>query len=141
MVLVVAAVLLGGAACAHARPVRTAPSPRAGAAIASQFNPCAPGVAAPWTLAVGVARRGVVERLLGATVSGAWRITRRAGGSTTATTVAVGAKEPRAPARPPTVLATGDSLMEGVDNFLAEDLGARATVADDVHPGFAISAE
>jgi hypothetical protein len=39
----------------------------------------------------------------------------------------------------PTVLATGDSTMQGVDSFLADDLGDAATVVSDVHPGSGIS--
>jgi hypothetical protein len=40
---------------------------------------------------------------------------------------------------PPTVLATGDSTMQGVESFLADELGDDATVVSDVHPGLAIS--
>ena len=39
----------------------------------------------------------------------------------------------------PTLLATGDSTMQGIDNFLADDLGDRALVRSDVRPGTGIS--
>jgi len=40
---------------------------------------------------------------------------------------------------PPTLLATGDSTMQGVESFLADDLGDTATVVSEVHPGYGIS--
>jgi len=53
--------------------------------------------------------------------------------------VAVGVRGiPTRPARS-TVLATGDSTMGGIDNFLADDLGDSATLVSDVRLGFAIS--
>lgn len=41
--------------------------------------------------------------------------------------------------RVPRVLAAGDSLMQGVDSFLAERLGSRARVLRDVNPNSGIS--
>jgi hypothetical protein len=54
-----------------------------------------------------------------------------------AQTVAVGVRagERR---EPPTVLATGDSMMQGIDGFLADELADRAIVRSDVRPGTAI---
>jgi hypothetical protein len=40
---------------------------------------------------------------------------------------------------PPTLLATGDSTMNGVDSFLVDELGGVDTVETDVRPGIAIS--
>ena len=44
----------------------------------------------------------------------------------------------RAAAAPPIVLATGDSMMQGIDGFLADELGDAARVRSDVRPGTAI---
>ncbi len=41
-------------------------------------------------------------------------------------------------AAPPTVLATGDSLMQGIDSFLADELADTANLRSDVRPGTAI---
>ena len=41
--------------------------------------------------------------------------------------------------KPPTLLATGDSTMQGVESSLADDLGDAASVVSDVHPGLTIS--
>jgi lysophospholipase L1-like esterase len=53
------------------------------------------------------------------------------------TTVAVGIAGVRV-RELPTVLATGDSMMQGVDSYLADELADRATVRSDVRPGTAI---
>lgn len=58
--------------------------------------------------------------------------------SVRSTAVAVGVDGARATSAPPTVLATGDSMMQGIDGFLADDLGDAATVRSDVRPGTAI---
>ena len=52
--------------------------------------------------------------------------------------VAVGVAGPRATAAPPIVLATGDSMIQGTDGFLADELGDAATVRSDIRPGTAI---
>lgn len=39
----------------------------------------------------------------------------------------------------PTLLATGDSTMQGVGSFLSDDLNNDATVVSDIRPGFSIS--
>ena len=54
------------------------------------------------------------------------------------TAVAVGVDGARATSAPPTVVATGDSMMQGIDGFLADDLGDAATVRSDVRAGTAI---
>jgi lysophospholipase L1-like esterase len=43
-----------------------------------------------------------------------------------------------APKPPPVVLATGDSTIQGVDNFLADELGDAATVRSDIRIGTGI---
>jgi lysophospholipase L1-like esterase len=52
-------------------------------------------------------------------------------------TVTVGGGE--APKPPPVILATGDSTMQGVDNFLADELGDDGTVRSDIRIGTGIS--
>ncbi len=53
------------------------------------------------------------------------------------TTVAVGIGG-RAAKEAPTVMATGDSMMQGIDGFLADELANRARVRSDIRPGTAI---
>ena len=55
------------------------------------------------------------------------------------TVVRVGRGGPSAGAAPPTVLATGDSTMQGIDGFLADELGDAATVVSDVRIGTGLS--
>lgn len=74
-----------------------------------------------------------------ATQRGHWRVELLVDGHPTRASVAVGVASVAVTAPPPTVLATGDSMMEGVDSFLSDDLGDSATVVSDVRPGFAIS--
>jgi lysophospholipase L1-like esterase len=52
-------------------------------------------------------------------------------------TITVGGGE--APKPPPVVLTTGDSTMQGVDNFLADELGDDGTVRSDIRIGTGIS--
>jgi hypothetical protein len=54
------------------------------------------------------------------------------------TTIAVGIDGGRATREPPTVVATGDSMMQGIDGFLADEMSDRATVRSDIRPGTAI---
>jgi hypothetical protein len=84
-------------------------------------------------------RRAVstVTRRFRATAPGRWRIELRYRGHTVRRTVAVGA-DARATAPPPTVLATGDSTMQGIDRFLADELADGATLESDVRPGTGI---
>ena len=71
-------------------------------------------------------------------VKGRWRVELRVRGHRVRGAIAVGVDAVDLPA-PPTVLATGDSTMQGVESFLADELGGEATVVSDVHPGLAIS--
>ena len=76
-----------------------------------------------------------------ATTRGRWRVELTAPGARVRETVAVGVP-PLAPRRAlPTILATGDSTMQGIESFLGDDLGGEAKVVSDVRPGFAISRE
>ena len=54
------------------------------------------------------------------------------------TVVRVGGERITAPARP-TLLASGDSTMQGIDSFLADELGETASVVSDVRIGTGIS--
>ncbi len=54
------------------------------------------------------------------------------------TTIAVGIAGGRPRRAPHTVLATGDSMMQGIDSYLADELGSTATLRSDVRPGTAI---
>jgi lysophospholipase L1-like esterase len=84
--------------------------------------------------AVASARRGFRAK-----ARGEWLVELRVRGHTVRRTVAVGGEPSRAPAPPPTVLATGDSMMQGIDSFLGDDLGDAAQVTSDVRPGTGIS--
>ncbi len=53
-------------------------------------------------------------------------------------TIAVGVRGARPAAAAPAILATGDSMMQGIDGFLADDLGDVARLRSDVRPGTAI---
>ncbi|MEA2191883.1 MAG: hypothetical protein QOI73_2004, partial [Solirubrobacteraceae bacterium] len=70
--------------------------------------------------------------------SGRWRVELRVRGDRVRGVIAVGVRAAPLP-EPPTLLATGDSTMQGVESFLADDLGDAATVVGDVRPGIAIS--
>lgn len=66
--------------------------------------------------------------------SGRWRAELRLRGHVTKRSFAVGRRAVRT--KPPlTVLATGDSSMQGLDSYLADELGDDATVKSDVHLG------
>ncbi|MEA2218489.1 MAG: uncharacterized protein QOJ35_1115 [Solirubrobacteraceae bacterium] len=69
---------------------------------------------------------------------GRWRVELRAGGVRMRTTVAVGVRGLALPPPLPTVLATGDSMMQGIDGFLADALDGTLLVRSDVRPGTAI---
>ncbi|MEA2156063.1 MAG: uncharacterized protein QOE11_2203 [Solirubrobacteraceae bacterium] len=79
----------------------------------------------------------VATRPFRATQRGRWRVELRIRGHRVRRAIIVGAGAASAP--PPTVLATGDSMMQGIDSFLADELGDSATVRSDVHPGTGIS--
>jgi hypothetical protein len=53
--------------------------------------------------------------------------------------VRVGGDENVETAAPPTVLAAGDSTMQGIDSYLSDELGDRASLRRDVQLGSAIS--
>ncbi|MEA2224114.1 MAG: uncharacterized protein QOH83_2490 [Solirubrobacteraceae bacterium] len=80
----------------------------------------------------------VTTRRFRATTSGRWRIELRFDGHRVRRSIAVGAGV-GSTAPPPTVLTTGDSTMQGIDSFLADELGDTAKVRSDVHPGTGIS--
>jgi lysophospholipase L1-like esterase len=79
----------------------------------------------------------VATRPLRATTRGRWRVELRIRGHRVRRTVAVG--EGASSAAPPAMLATGDSMMQGIDSFLADELGDSATVHSDIRPGTGIS--
>jgi hypothetical protein len=87
------------------------------------------------------AAENVATRQVRLPTRGEWGVSLAAGGYRVTGTIAVGVKSVAPPTPPPTVLATGDSTMQGVDSFLTDDLGTKAKVISDVHPGFAISAD
>jgi uncharacterized protein len=89
--------------------------------------------AVPFAAAVNAA-----DRSFRPGIRGDWRVELDVRGYRVRATVAVGVRRV-ATAVPPTLLATGDSTMGGVDSFLTDDLGQRANVVSDVVPGFAIS--
>jgi len=90
----------------------------------------------PVALARGVT---VASRRLRVRERGAWRVQLRLGDrSLRRATVTVGGGRAAAPPVP-TVLATGDSTMQGIDGFLGDELGDAATVVSDVRIGTAIS--
>jgi len=80
-----------------------------------------------------------VTRRFRATARGRWQVELRVAGLRTRATVAVGVPAAPSRPRPPTVLATGDSTIGGIDSFLSDDLGDAATVVSDARPGISIS--
>jgi len=80
----------------------------------------------------------LATRRLRPQVRGGWRVELRVGTYRVATIVSVGVRA-AAPTPPPTVLATGDSTMQSLDSYIADELGDDATVIPDVFPGYAIS--
>ncbi|MGH2920379.1 MAG: GDSL-type esterase/lipase family protein [Solirubrobacteraceae bacterium] len=96
---------------------------------------------APRTCRVLAFRKAVtvVSRRFRATTPGRWRIELRVRSARIRTATAVGNRAGAGPPPPPTLLATGDSTMQGIDNFLADRLADQATVRSDVLPGTGIS--
>jgi hypothetical protein len=84
------------------------------------------------------AAANVATRRLTPNVRGDWRIELQVRSYRVRDTLAVGVKSV-AVRQLPTVLATGDSTMQGVESFLSDDLDNSANVVSDVHPGFSIS--
>lgn len=81
----------------------------------------------------------VAERYFRATSRGTWRVELRIVDQRVRGSVAVGVRSNAAKLAGPTVLATGDSTMQGVESFLSDELGEGYTFVGDVRPGFAIS--
>jgi hypothetical protein len=82
----------------------------------------------------------VAGRRFRASRRGDWVVQLRVGGRRVKSAiVTVGGDRAHAPSPPPTVLATGDSTMQGIDGFLGDELGDTATVVSDVRIGTAIS--
>ncbi len=82
---------------------------------------------------------GSASRRLRLAVTGRWRLRLLVAGYGLGASISVGVRDVPDRARPPTLLATGDSTMQAIDTFLSDDLGHEATVVGDVRPGFAIS--
>jgi uncharacterized protein len=81
----------------------------------------------------------VAARSFHATGRGDWRVQLLVRGRRVASTVVrIGGRRGAAP-RVPTVLATGDSTMQGIDGFLADELAETASVVSDVRIGTGIS--
>jgi lysophospholipase L1-like esterase len=70
---------------------------------------------------------------------GRWRVELQVRGFRVRHSVAVGIRRAASRDARPTVLATGDSTMQGVESFLSDELGRRANVISDVRPGLAFS--
>lgn len=81
----------------------------------------------------------VATRRFRATRHGRWRVELRVRDHRVRRLVAVGDAANVRRVTPPTVLATGDSTMQGVDSHLSDELVGRATVRSDVRLGSAIS--
>lgn len=71
-----------------------------------------------------------------AKMEGRWRVELRVGEHKVKRTMPVGGGA--AGKAPPVVLATGDSTMQGVDNFLADELGDDGAVRSDIRIGTGI---
>ena len=82
-------------------------------------------------VAVGLHRFRPSER-------GRWRIELRVAGRSVRASVQVGGGA-AAPPPPPNLLATGDSTMQGVDSFLASELGDTMRVRSEIQLGFGLS--
>jgi len=74
-----------------------------------------------------------------ATKRGLWRVELRLNGHRTRAAVRVGGGSLASRATPPTLLATGDSTMQGIDSYIGDRLGETATVRSDVRPATSIS--
>ena len=70
---------------------------------------------------------------------GTWKVRLRAGGARPLRELRVGAAGTKVRSAPrPVVLTTGDSTIQGVDGFLADQLGASARVVARIRPGTAL---
>jgi hypothetical protein len=70
---------------------------------------------------------------------GRWRVELQVGDKRVRSAFNVGARKTAVRKSLPTLLATGDSTMEGVESFLSDDLGRDANVVSDVRPGAYLS--
>jgi hypothetical protein len=82
---------------------------------------------------------GSATRKFRAKAKGRWRVELRVRTYRVRASVTVGGGRIADETPPPTVLATGDSTMQGIDSFLAEELGEDATVRSDVRIGTGIT--
>lgn len=80
----------------------------------------------------------IATRRFRAATRGIWQLDLRIRGSHVRTAVGVSARV-GAPKAPPTLLVTGDSMMQGIDVFLADQLAGMARVRDDIRAGNGIS--
>jgi hypothetical protein len=81
----------------------------------------------------------VASRRFRADERGRWLIELRVLRERIETSVAVGGEGPARRVLPPTVYAAGDSTMQGVDSFLADELASSAYVRSDSRPGTGVS--
>jgi hypothetical protein len=81
----------------------------------------------------------VASRRFRAATRGRWRVELRVRHYRVRTSVAVGGVRSTRAVPAPTLLATGDSTMQGIDSFLADELGDAASVRSDVRPGTGVS--
>lgn len=81
----------------------------------------------------------VASRRFHATKRGTWRIELRVDADRVRSSLSVGDGRGKPVKQPPIVLATGDSTMQGIDSFLADELAGWAVVRSDVRPGSGIS--
>ena len=81
----------------------------------------------------------LASRRFQATERGRWRVELRVAGKRIRTAVVVGARAAPSPKPLPIVFAAGDSTMQGIDSFLADELAGLAYVRSDVRPGTGIS--
>jgi hypothetical protein len=79
----------------------------------------------------------IAKRRFRATTAGHWRVELRFRGHRMRRSITVGGGAGSS-APPPTVLATGDSTMLGIDSYLADELGDAAVVSSDARPGTGI---
>jgi lysophospholipase L1-like esterase len=80
----------------------------------------------------------VASQRFRATSRGVWRVDLQVSGTHTRVSVSVGTGGP-SPQAVPTLLATGDSMMFGIDSFLGDELAGLADVHSDVRPGTGVS--
>jgi hypothetical protein len=88
------------------------------------------------TFAAGV---GSATRRFRVKARGRWHVELRVGDQSVRSAFSVGARKTAVRKSLPTLLATGDSTMEGVESFLSDDLERDANVVSDVRPGAYLS--